>query len=37
MIEVFDQAMKAKDQAIKKALSIQESMNNTSLNMARNI
>jgi invasin B len=37
MVQLFDQSMKAKDAAIKKAFNIQDSMNSTSLSMARNI
>ncbi|MFK3816436.1 type III secretion system translocon subunit SctE [Pseudomonas sp. NPDC089407] len=37
MVQLFDQSMKAKDDAIKKAFSIQDSINSTSLSMARNI
>ncbi|MFJ4454746.1 type III secretion system translocon subunit SctE [Pseudomonas sp. NPDC089392] len=37
MVQLFDQSMKAKDDAIKKAFSIQDSINSSSLSMARNI
>jgi len=37
MVQVFDQSMKAKDDSIRKAFSIQDSMNSSSLSMARNI
>lgn len=37
MVQLFDQSMKAKDNAIKQAFSIQDSINSSSLSMARNI
>jgi len=37
MVQVFDQSMKAKDDSIRKAFSIQDSINSSSLSMARNI
>ncbi|WMI97552.1 type III secretion system translocon subunit SctE [Pseudomonas chlororaphis subsp. aurantiaca] len=37
MVQYFDQTMKAKDEAIKKAFNLQDSINTNSLNMARNI
>lgn len=37
MVQLFDQSMKAKDNAIKQAFSIQDSSNSNSLSMARNI
>lgn len=37
MVQLFDQSIKAKDNAIKQAFSIQDSMNSSSLSMARNI
>ncbi|AHD17280.1 hypothetical protein C163_17155 [Pseudomonas sp. FGI182] len=37
MVQLFEQSMKAKDNAIKQAFSIQDSINSSSLNMARNI
>ena len=37
MVQLFDQSMRAKDDAIKKAFSIQDSINSASLSMARNI
>ncbi|MGE8059041.1 type III secretion system translocon subunit SctE [Pseudomonas sp. NPDC089547] len=37
MVQLFDQSMKAKDDAIKKAFSIQDSINSSNLSMARNI
>jgi len=37
MVELFDQSIKAKDEAVKKAYYVQESTYATSLNMARNI
>ena len=37
MVQLFDQSMKAKDDVIKKAFSIQDSINSNSLSMARNI
>jgi len=37
MVQLFDQSIKAKDNAIKQAFSIQDSMTSSSLSMARNI
>ncbi|MCE1087162.1 type III secretion system translocon subunit SctE [Pseudomonas monteilii] len=37
MVQLFDQSMKAKDNAIKQAFGIQDSINSSSLSMARNI
>lgn len=37
MVQLFDQSMKAKDNAIKQAFSIQDSTHGNSLSMARNI
>jgi len=37
MVHVFDQTMRAKDDEIKKAFGIQDSINSSSLSMARNI
>lgn len=37
MVQAFDQLMKAKDEALKKAFAVQENANSTALNMARNI
>ncbi|AZC38197.1 type III secretion system translocon subunit SctE [Pseudomonas chlororaphis] len=37
MVQLFDQSMQAKDNAIKKAFSIQDSIDSSNLSMARNI